>query len=195
MTPPHLHIIGIDPGASTGWARLTVPRASLYGNVPGKILEWDYGVFFGPENQQVIELCRLARGTQSLDYKIGPALVVEDFDYESQVRDKELLSPVRIAAKLDYAVSRGEADDARMILQSRGQAKSTVTDDRLRRWGFWVKGPDHIRDGFKHALTALRRAKASREFRDLLWYDGVSRPRKPEAEVTGVQFRNQNWAL
>jgi hypothetical protein len=181
MTPPRLHVVGIDPGATTGWVLLTVPRYSIYGEEESHILEWDYGEFYGDEDIQVRELCRLLREIQSLDYLIGPAAIVEDFDIppHAPTTNPELLSPVRIAAKLAFAARIGMAGDARIVLQGRTIAKGTVTDERLKRWGYWVEGSDHIRDAARHAITALRRARDNPEFRDEIWYDGTSKRPAP----------------
>jgi hypothetical protein len=178
---PNLHVIGVDPGGTTGWALLTIPRDTIYGNEPGQVLEWDYGEFYGNENLQVRDLCRLIRGVQNLDYLIGPAVVVEDFDIPAQAPTTDasvLLSPVRIAAKLEFAAEAGLCGDARIVMQGRAIAKSTMTDERLKKRGYWLEGEgDHIRDAIRHAFTALRRAKANPEFRDEMWYKGTG-PRK-----------------
>jgi hypothetical protein len=44
-----------------------------------------------------------------------------------------------------------------------------MTDERLKRRGFWMRGEEHARDAARHAITALRRAKQSPAFRDQLW--------------------------
>ena|SRR6266487_6726662 len=174
MAPKELHVIGVDPGGTTGWARMTVPRACFYGTQESEILEWEYGELTGPEPAQVTQLTRYAREVQSLAYRVGPALVVEDFDVGAVVTTDTgvLYSPVRIAAMLAYAEHRHELNDGRVVLQSRALAKQTVTDDRLKNvWGMWVEGSDHIRDATRHAITALRRAKEKPAFRDQLWAD------------------------
>lgn len=171
MPPAELHVIGIDPGGVTGWAWLTIPRLSMFGDEDPQILRWDYDEVAGPENKQVEELCRIAREVQGLSYKVGPALVVEDFDLGgTESRDKEdVLSPVRIAAKLDYAVSLGKAGDSQLVMQSRSIAKQTMTDERLKRSRLYIEGHKDARDGMRHAVTALRRARNSGKFRDRLW--------------------------
>lgn len=168
---PELHVIGIDPGGTTGWTRLTVPRAALYGADTPTILEWDFGEFAGDEVQQVYNIATLAREVQSLSYRIGPALVVEDWTVDPSFRsaDPATLSPVRIAFGLRVAAEKKFCGDACIVLQNRALAKSTATDDRLRKWGLYTTGSDHIRDATRHALTALRRARANPDFRDKCW--------------------------
>jgi hypothetical protein len=173
MTPTHLHVIGVDPGQTTGWARLTVPRACVFGTADPEVLRWDTGEITGPEPEQVRDLARLCRTTQSLDYNIGPALIVEDFDLmaSNPTTDAEvLLSPVRIAAMIRMTMFMGALfGAARLTMQGRTIAKTTMTDERLRKSGYWVEGSDHERDAVRHAFTALRRAREKPAFRDRLW--------------------------
>jgi hypothetical protein len=171
MPPATLHVIGIDPGGTTGWARFTVPRKCLFGNAPSAVLEWDHGEFYGSEINQTQAIARMVREIQSLDYQVGPALVVEDWTImiNNVTTDPESLSPVRIAAMLQYAKFRGELGDATITLQDRGIAKQTMTDERLQRAGYYVRGSDHVRDATRHAITALRRARDSDELRDEMW--------------------------
>lgn len=185
---PNIHVMGVDPGGTTGWALLTVPRACIYGDDPSQVLEWDYGELHGDENIQVRDLCRIIRGVQNLDYLIGPAVVVEDFDVPPHAPTTDgsvLLSPVRIAAKLDFAAEAGYCGDARVVMQGRAIAKSTMTDERLKRYKYFMDGEgDHIRDAIRHAFTALRRAKANPEFRDEMWYKGTGpRPARLIAKI------------
>jgi hypothetical protein len=177
MTPPHLHVIGVDPGETTGWALFTVPRASIYDDDDPEIWGWDTGELKGPEDQQAIDLARLCREIQSLDYNIGPAVVIEDFDVgEIVTTDADVLySPIRVASMFRMLVALKVhttsilTGDARVVMQGRSLAKQTMTDDRLRRSGYWVEGSDHERDAVRHAITALRRAKTNPAFREQLW--------------------------
>lgn len=176
MPPPHLHLIGIDPGHTTGWALFTVPRDSVFGDAPGQILEWDYGEFSGDENIQVRDIVRLTREIQGLDYPTCPLWVVEDWDVEEEIRTTDaevLLSPVRIAAKLELARAMGLVGETRLALQGRDMAKR-MTDERLERLGFYVEGSDHIRDAIRHGIMMLRRIKESPAMAKTLWWDGHS---------------------
>jgi hypothetical protein len=171
MPPAAIHVLGIDPGGTTGWALFTVPRKCFFGNQPSQILEWDYGEFYGSEINQTQAIARMVREIQSLDYLVGPAVIVEDWTImiNNVTTDPESLSPVRIAAMLQYARFKGELGDATITLQDRGIAKQCMTDDRLKRNGYYVPGSDHVRDAVRHALTALRRARDSDELRDSMW--------------------------
>lgn len=179
MSPRYIHVIGIDPGGTTGWCRITVPRTSIF---PGtsvfeddarEIHEWDYGVFTGPEPKQAMEIARLVVETQSLDYGIGPAVVPEAWDQDEKFKSKdpEALSPCRIGAMLTLLHYQKRLGDATLTFQSRAMAMSTATDERLRAWRIYVEHKD-IRAAVKHAITSVRRAAENWEFAKLLWPNG-----------------------
>src|SRR5579872_4706173 len=177
-----IHVLGIDPGGTTGWCRLTVPRASMFEGEASQIVEWDYGCFYGQEEHQIFSICQLTREIQGLAYKIGPALVCEDWDSDPTFKstDPEALSPVRMGAMLRFAVAlqgTGAVNrsvtismlgDATLMFQGRTIAKSTATDDRLKAWGLWTT-VTHTRDATRHAITALRRAKQDPELAARMW--------------------------
>lgn len=171
MAPSELQILGIDPGKTTGWCWMLVPRKCFYGRQPNEVLEWEYGEFHGPEDEQAIQIARMAVLLQGMDYKVGPAVVVEDFDImiNNPTTNPEMLSPVRIAAKLKLLQRLKMMGDSRVVLQGRTDAKHIYSDDRLKLRGYYVEGPDHVRDAIRQALMALRRAAADEWFRDELW--------------------------
>ena len=172
MPPKEIHVIGIDPGVTTGWARITVPRLAVFGDEPSRIIEWKTGSWRGRVSDQVHEAARFARETQSLAYKIGPALVVEDFDFGRPLSDPEVYTPSYFAQQLHYVEEQTALlADAHVFMQKRATAKATMTDERLQAIGVWeTRGQqDHERDALRHALTALRRAKKSMRVRLAMW--------------------------
>ena len=171
MPTKNLHVLGIDPGGETGWCWLTVRRAAIFGPENPDVLEWDYGTFNGPEPGQSIAISRKAREIQSLDYKTGPAIMSERWDIDPAFKstDQETFSPVRINAQLQLLHYEKRMGDATLHFQGRAQAFHTYTDERLKRLGLYVPGPDHIRSATKHALMALRRARERRDFALELW--------------------------
>jgi len=165
-----LSVLAIDPGGDTGWKWALVdtslePTAAVQAaRDDGRLLG---GTIGGNENGQVQELVRywssacqradrLARGMgRQVD---AYHLVTEGFILGILDSDPSLLSPVRILAKLDLMVDeerlKPEPDQWSEYLAS--QAKSTVTDERLRRWGLWTKGSAHERDACRHLILHLR---------------------------------------
>ena len=173
MTTKYVHVLGIDPGGTTGWVILTVPRLCIFGDEPSEITEWDYGEFTGPEPVQATAIAELARVTQSLDYRTGPAIIVEGWDQNPDFKstDEETLSPVRLGAMLMLLKFQKRLGDATVHFQSRTLAfgSKATTDDKLKRYGMYVEGSDHIRAATKHAIIALRRARENWDFAIELW--------------------------
>jgi len=172
MPPKEIHVLAIDPGVTTGWARITVPRMSIWGTESSKIVSWKTGQLRGRISDQVWAMCELIRTVQSLAYKVGPAVVVEDFDFGRPLKDPEVYTPVYFAQQLRFCFERTAlTNDALLVMQGRDTAKATFTDERLQAAGVWAtRGQtDHERDALRHALTALRRAKKSFKFRCEMW--------------------------
>lgn len=183
MPPERLKVLAIDPGGITGWAAFEVPRLSIFGDEETAVLSWETGEFFGSEEEQSLQIAEKARVFQNLDALIGPAVVVEGWDYGNPSRDPKMYSPVRIGAQIRLLHHMGKMGDSRLVFQSRTIAKETMTDERLRFYGFYVpRSRDHERDAIRHALTVLRRARAKRSVADKLWDPKIAaqpRPRRP----------------
>jgi hypothetical protein len=189
---PDLHVLSLDFGKVTGWARFTVPRERFYPDfreeLPASykerpsVLDWKTGEIRGPESDQIWEVCRMVRAVQSLSWKVGPAVVPEGFDFGGPQRDPEVYSPVRMTAMLMFCEEQTALlDNGKVTVMPRSLPKETYTDARLRELGFYVAGPDHRRDATRIALMALRRARAKMAYRDRLWgpreYPGRTRVR------------------
>jgi hypothetical protein len=143
-----------DPGGVTGWSLFAVHPIAMEDpgyRVMDNIMWWTAGEFVGPENEQVDQMVRLAASWPSA------RLVMEDFILQQMNMSRDLLSPVRIASKFEYAVRPRP-----VITQMPALAKTTITDARLKAMGFWLPGPEHKRDATKHALTRLKIAKDRR---------------------------------
>jgi hypothetical protein len=152
-------ILAIDPGGTTGWAVFAFYHSS-FADLREGVAFWTCGEFVGPENDQVDELVELALAWPAAD------IVIEDFILRQFNMDRALLSPVRITAAFSWAM-RGtgiaggkwkKGQERTFSLQQPSLAMSTVTDARLRSWGYWdgCPGP-HARDAVRHALTFARR--------------------------------------
>lgn len=167
---PDLHIIGVDPGGTTGICRITIPRLSIFGDANPEIKEWDFFALNGPEPKQATEIARYARETQSLAYLVGPAIVSEAWDQDPEFKstDQEALSPCRINAMLQLLEYQGKIGDSTLTFQPRAMAMQTATDERLKKWGMYVKHKD-IRAAVRHAITMLRRARQNPELAVKLW--------------------------
>ena len=125
------------------------------------------GVSTKGEAAGVSELLQLAEGWP------GAAIVMEDFILRKFDQGRDILSPVRVMAALDFGFWSIGRDD-QVFRQQPSLAKTTATDERLKRWGLYRRegGMNHARDADRHAITFLRRCsqgKGSRLLREQAW--------------------------
>ena len=153
-------VISIDPGGTTGWSVMCVEPDCLAEadvSVLASIVHYTSGQVDGNENDQAEALVGLISAWPNA------AVVVENFTLRTFKQSRELLSPVRITAKIDYVMHRGIEDvhpaGRRIWLQEPSMAKSTATDARLKEWGLYRRegGEEHARDATRHGITFLRR--------------------------------------
>lgn len=157
-----LPIIAFDPGGTTGWSilvlRTQIAERDVFAYNLDAILKhkliWEHGEIptAGNEDEAVYQMAKVCKAWPEA------AIVVEDFILRAERKEKsrDLLSPVRLTAKLETYLWR---DGRKMFLQQAGQAKPTVTDERLELWGCKADDglPDHARDADRHALLFARR--------------------------------------
>lgn len=143
------------------------------------VIAWAAGFLRGSENAQVDEMVSMASCLAGKGLIVG----IENFTLRKMSSDSELLSPVRIRAALQRDLWKGIPDhgsgdspfqdykatlvDGResivrehrmrrtLLQQNPADAKSVVTDERLKLWGMWTPGADHARDATRHALLYL----------------------------------------
>ncbi len=127
-----------------------------------------HGQVGGNENEQAVALGELIAAWP------GCAVVIESFTLRTFKMSAELLSPVRVTAKLELLLHMGSLDldpNTHIWKQEPSLAKSTATDQRLKDWGLYQKegGLEHARDADRHAITFLRRASSSKQLRYVSW--------------------------
>lgn len=169
-----LTIVSFDPGETTGWSVMRITAGALYDRrvpVQEALHFWTHGqVDTGSQMQVVSDEVLLSgepAGVRLLEQIVdaqfpsslvprGVAVVFEGFILRTQNKKPEALSPVRVMARLEQLL--WEADNVTIRKQQPGQAKGTVTDDRLKNWGMHVGGhaERHARDADRHALYFLR---------------------------------------
>lgn len=157
---PFFTTIWFDPGQVTGWAvlgvwpeALTDPEVKILPNVAA----WSAGQFTGSERDMVSSMVELVSAWSERSH-VG----YEDFILRKFSMGRELLAPVRVSARFeDRMESAGRA--AQLVPpQAPSLALGSVTDARLKAWGFWnpLPGKPHARDAVRHAVTYLRRYKS-----------------------------------
>lgn len=186
MKPQGWNVFAVDPGDTCGWAWACVGRrdalhdpatggmrAALH---QGRVRFGQERVFHdsGPEGSWADETrCAKAILTQMLKCQgIGATsssgvvpeistLVIEDFILRERTKERSLLSPVRLTARIETLLFDEPELSCKVHYQSPSDAKSTVTDERLERWGFWPTGAPHARDALRHLLMFMREANGS----------------------------------
>lgn len=192
--PNEYHIVAFDPGGTMGWAHLIL-SVRAFSRPEHKALRflksWDCGEFSGQENEQVEEASRLMWRAKfgSMPYNTTTDVVSaglskadflsEDFELTQTVGGHNLLSPVRINAKLDITAHRWGL----VLHLQRRSMRTNITPERLRLFGFdspmnrggnWTKtgrGKDMFA-AMQHAIVWLRRTKEQSRARPWKLADG-----------------------
>jgi hypothetical protein len=169
--------IWFDPGgAATGWAHFAIHIRAFTDSrweLLDHVVAWNTGEFRGTETHMArscVERALWARwGPPSRATHFPGRLYVgtEDFDRQPNQRGgKEVLSPVRINAMVEYGLA---TQCKGLTLDYQGRSMRTqVTAERLRRWGF--EPPEGYRWGIsgrgkdsfaamQHIITKMRRVK------------------------------------
>lgn len=167
-----LYCVGYDPGVTTGWAVLRMDFEKLCsvgfaelamasgGGRDPDLLAWDCGQITGSENYQTDVMVGLLRGCWvDGEFESGAdsdviAVSSESFILRLMNADPDLLAPVRMLAKFDYAAR--EVPIPRMK-HSPSDAKNVVTDTRLRAMNLFAPGSEHARDATRQAVLMARR--------------------------------------
>lgn len=128
------------------------------------VLAWQCGMVRGSDDQQADLLLDLASRLGGRGLSVG----IESFVVRQLNASEDFLAPVRLRAILQYQlrlglINRGdcvsEVDRKKLWSQSPSEAKTTVTDQRLKLWNMYTPGPDHPRDATRHALLHLRKLR------------------------------------
>ena len=94
--------------------------------------------------------------TKGKHHGIHDVIAIEDFILREMTKGRTLLSPVRLTAILRFNLWQLGVLDS-VVMQQPADAKSTITDKRMRDWGLWNKGMPHVNDAIRHLVLALRR--------------------------------------
>jgi hypothetical protein len=150
-----VYVIGIDGGGTTGYGIIGVTRASIFGDAPHEIKHWKTGSVTGNYTRQVLNLRAIISTYYDPFYSL--AIAAESFSPRKPIQTEEFLSPVYINARLQFLRDTGRIK-APLFYQTPSQAMETASDARLKQWGLYQPGPDHPKDGTRHAITFIRRA-------------------------------------
>lgn len=150
-------IIAVDPGTITGVSVFWFHRDSK------RIAAWAETLLAHEENMQVVDLQRFLR----LLEVGGPVdVVIENFRVMRVAMEETFLSPVRIGRKFEWSIFEGMAHSEYWhrvrIFWHWPSEMSSMNDGRLRKLGYFTKGPDHRRDATRHALLHHRQIRTGK---------------------------------
>lgn len=175
LNRPYERYVAVDPGVVTGLVQVDLPpnwrEMDLYGLL-GSLFSLDSEAqssgsewpgcrsieLHGFESGQIDEIVGLIFGRKGRNLS-AKSVIIEDFVLRQGTKDRSLLAPVRVTAALtDRLYSMGYRGE--ITMQSPSDAKSIVTDSRLKQWGLWHIGSPHIRDAWRHMVKYLRENRA-----------------------------------
>lgn len=166
--PNEYHLVAFDPGGTIGWAHfiLDIRAFSRPEHKVMRYLEyWNCGEFSGNENEQLTSAVGLIAKAKfgEMPFNTHTDVIAEDFELTQLVGGRNLLSPVRINAVLDWECrKRG----LHLQLQAR-QLRTAVTKERLKLFGFAGSFRKDEFSAMQHGVTWLRRTKA--KAREVPW--------------------------
>lgn len=162
-------VLAYDPGGTTGWCVACIKPKDLLGDKPlghRLLTHFAHGQIIGSEDTQVDELVEL------VDAWPRAAVVGESFVQKIKNTGLETdvaYSPVRINAVVRWWLA---TEDRYLFKQSAQQAKSRWTDERLEAAKLSPDGgyaERHARDGVRHAVLFLGRAREQKGLRHRAW--------------------------
>lgn len=153
-----MRIGAVDPGGRTGLVTIELPGYGPFrGNATDAVVlamregRLTLQNINGPELDQAWTLYR--------ELRFFDVVVCEDWQIPAKTsnRNRETLSPVRIAFGLELLLAQSRMFEGVFIYQQPTQM-GVITDDRLRAWGLWLLGEKNkdIRSALKHLLIYLR---------------------------------------
>jgi hypothetical protein len=150
-------LIGIDPGGMTGWSILTTTIDKIRDTdltLEQTVDLWHHGEIptEGPWGEQRAVDLLIEMGHNAPGY---PTWVIEDFRVRRLDKTREFLSPPRLIGALTQIIWQ---DGLGLNMQT-PRDKTSVTDERLKSWGFYQRGMGHARDADRHSLYLLRRLR------------------------------------
>jgi hypothetical protein len=162
-------VLAYDPGGTTGWAVACITPKDLLSDkvINHRLLKhFAHGQIVGDEMTQIDQLVELV--------DIWPKAAVVGESFVQRIRNTgletdEAYSPVRINATLRWWLA---TEDRHQFKQTPSQAKDRWTDDRLDEVKLNPEGGHatrHARDGVRHAMLFMGRARQTKRLRHVAW--------------------------
>lgn len=166
-------VVAVDPGTSTGVFWICLGRKELHS------LDWRSAIRAAAKAGRLQSVTVRAQDEQtSIDQVLSTAelwrkrgsdlsghrapqitdWVIEDFILRERTMARSLLSPVRITEGIERTLHMN-GSTATITKYSAADAKTVISDERLRHWDLFGNGSKHERDAFRHLCLRIRELK------------------------------------
>jgi hypothetical protein len=158
-----LAIMAFDPGGTTGWCATSfrlghlalLRERGLKAFLMSEALTLTSGQLTGSENSQALKAADLIQAGVDRGEADYVLLLYEDFILRQKRKDRDLLSPVRMTAKLEMVneLNWGFPE----LKQQPSLAKTSMPNSRLKALKLYRPAMPHANDGIRHNVTLIRR--------------------------------------
>lgn len=133
-------LLCIDPGKTTGWCLFEKGQLTTVDHVEN---------CYDDKNVDVVPLMKLIEDIQP-DF-----ILYEDYRVYSHKLDRHSFNPVFTVRLIGAIETYAQMHNVPTHKQMATTAKSFVTDEKLKQWGFWETGKRHGRDAIRHGCYFL----------------------------------------
>jgi hypothetical protein len=153
--------MGVDPGVTTGWAISGLLKLNMAQLGSHEMVKRGMVAVGQVVSKRSVMRSEIEASSELLRIAVAHGveiIIMEDFRLfpdEAHNPDPAGIAPVRIYSMMEaLAWERGLMID--FVYQMPGE-KTIITDERLKRWGLWVRGARHARDAVKHLCVYARK--------------------------------------
>lgn len=162
---PHLALMTFDPGGTTGWSLIVLPRTDFRCSIES-LLASQYLWLHGEVDCFDVNRGAFLLRKNLIDQWPTAALVFEKFQLYSGGRKVDL-SPVELNAILGHHLWVRKRD---RHWQQPSMAKR-MTNERMKDLNVYVRegGLEHARDADRHVVMMIRRCMENKGWKERLW--------------------------
>lgn len=135
-------LLALDPGETTGWSMFSATAEKVSLTEQGQICTW-------PQKDMVENLTKL------IDHHQPDLIVHEVYAVYEWKADSHSWSQVPTLHVIGCLETLCHQKGIPYLWQTAQIAKNFCTDDRLKEWGFYIKGQRHARDSIRHGTYYL----------------------------------------
>lgn len=135
------HVLGLDPGETTGWAHFYDYKLVECGQLNTKTVPYAYA-----------SLQPLFQGIVSKADGTPIEVAIEDYRIYSWKSDDHKWAAVHTVKVVGLCELLCALYQLTHNLRMAQNAKKFVTDEKLKAWGIYVTGQKHARDAIRHAV-------------------------------------------